>query len=160
MILGMALRALALIGLHMTLRVGLGLGAFAPDLLTLAVLVTARRVGLPAATLVGLGAGLLVDSLNELSFGAAAFALSVIGALGSASRDYFVGDSRVFVVLYVVLGVAARDALAWLVTSPELRGSVVQALLLQGSLDALYVALVALVLWPILMPAAPEWKGV
>jgi hypothetical protein len=36
----------------------------------------------------------------------------------------------------------------------------VQALLLQGSLDALYVALVALVLWPILMPAAPEWKGV
>lgn len=160
MVLGIVVRALALIVLHLTLRVGLSLGSFAPDLLTLAVLVTARRVTLPVAASVGLGAGLLVDSLSELSFGAAAFALSMVGAIGSASRDYFVGDSRLFVVLYVTLGVATRDALAWLVTSPELRGPAAQAVLVQGSVDALYVAAVAVALWPLLMPAAPEWRGV
>lgn len=160
MTLGIVLRTVVLVLLHLTLSVGLGLGAYTPDLMTLAVLLVARRVEPTAGALTGLGAGLLIDALNELSFGTAAVAMSVVGALGSMSRDFFVGDSRLFVVLYVGLGSWVADLLVWTLSAAELRGPAGRTLLVQAPLEAVYLALFAVLTWPLLNPPEPEWKVV
>ncbi len=129
--------------LHLFLHVGLGLGAVAPDLLTVALLLLAREVKVGVAAGTGFGLGLLEDALSVLSFGANAVAMSVTGALGALTRDLFVGDSLIFLVSYFALGKWLRDLLHWLVVGQDLRQSFVDQMLVQGSLAALYAAAVA-----------------
>ncbi|RMH21225.1 MAG: hypothetical protein D6701_02715 [Gemmatimonadetes bacterium] len=138
----------ALAVLHFVLHVGFSLGAVAPDLLTVALLVAAREVRMGTAAGLGLLFGLLEDAYSVLSFGANAFALTVVGAAGARTRDLFVGDSLLFALSYMFFGTWARQALHWMVVGADVRAPFVQTVLLGAPLEAAYAAVVgAVVLW-------------
>ncbi|MEX0856427.1 MAG: rod shape-determining protein MreD [Gemmatimonadota bacterium] len=125
--------------LHFLLHVGLGLGPWAPDLLTVGLLVLAREVRPSVAAGAGFVFGLLEDAFSILAFGTNTVALTVVGILGARSRDLFVGESLVFLVSYLALGVWLRYALQWLVSGSALRGPAAE-LLFQAPLAAVYSA--------------------
>jgi rod shape-determining protein MreD len=134
---------------HLILHVALGLDAAAPDLITGAVLLSARTLGGSAAAAVGLGLGVLADALSLTTFGAQALVNTVIGFLGARSRDLFEGDSLLFVGVYIFLGKWLRDSLYFVLTRsahPEPWG----VLLTATPLAAVYAAfgiMVALTLY-------------
>ena len=132
--------------LHFVLHVGLGIGRAAPDLLTIALLLVAREVGVGSAAGVGLFFGLLEDSLSVLAFGANTVTMTMLGILGALTRDLFVGDSRFFIVSYLFLGKLSRDFGHWVLVGEELRQPFTQEVLVAGGLAALYVAAIGLAL--------------
>ena len=139
--------ALSLAFLHFLLHVGFGLGAWAPDLLTVGLLMLAREVRIGVAAGVGFALGLLEDAFSILAFGANAVALTIVGILGARSRDLFVGESLTFLVSYLGLGTWLRFALQWLVGGEGgPRAPAAQVLLVQAPVAALYAAGVGIVL--------------
>jgi cell shape-determining protein MreD len=124
--------------------VGLGIGRGAPDLLTVALLLSAREVGVGSAAGIGLFFGLLEDSLSVLAFGANTVTMTALGMLGALTRDLFVGDSRLFVVSYLFLGKLARDFGHWVLVGEELRQPFAEQVLVQGGLASFYVAAIGL----------------
>jgi rod shape-determining protein MreD len=140
--------------LHLLLHVGLGLGGWGPDLLTVGLLILAREVRMGTAAGVGFFFGLLEDAFSVLAFGANAFALTVVGAVGARSRDLFVGESLIFLVSYIVVGTWLRFALHWLASGSGLRPEAGQALLVDAPVAALFAAAVGILLlrttgaWP------------
>lgn len=136
----------ALFVVHFLLHVGLGLGASAPDLLTVALLIAAREVGVGTAAGIGLLFGLLEDSLSVLSFGANGLALALIGTAGAATRDLFVGDSLIFRVSYFVAGKFLRDLIRWLATAEALRPAFLDQVVVHGLLGGVYAAATAIVI--------------
>lgn len=133
-----------LIVLHFLLRVGLGIGEAAPDLLVVALLLMSRETGLGVAAGMGFALGLLEDALSILAFGANSVALTVLGILGGTTRDLFVGDSLFFLVSYFVLGKLARDVLSWVLMGAALRGPFVADALLGGLVAGVYAAVVGI----------------
>lgn len=131
--------------LHFLLHVGLGLGVEAPDLLTVALLLAAREVGVGTAAGTGLVFGLLEDALSVLSFGANAVAMSLVGLLGAVTRDLFVGDSLFFLVSYFVAGKFVRDLVHWAVMGEAVRQPFVDQVLMQGIIGGFYAAAVGIV---------------
>ena len=93
-----------LVVLHFALHVGLGWGAVAPDLIIVAALLAARRMQAPWAAGLGLGLGLMQDALSYTAFGASGIIMCVLCYLGSRSRDFFEGDSILFLAVYLFLG--------------------------------------------------------
>ncbi len=132
--------------LHFLLHVGFGLGARAPDLLTVGLLVLARELRTGAAAGAGFTLGLLEDAFSILAFGANAVVLTVVGILGSRSRDLFVGDSLVFLASYLALGTWVRFALHWVVAGEEVRGDATRVLLLEAPVAGVYAAAVGMAL--------------
>ena len=135
----------ALVFLHFLLHVGLGYGRGAPDLLTIALLLAAREVGLGTAAALGLFLGLLEDALSVLAFGANAVAMTVIGILGALTRDLFVGDSRLFAVSYFFVGKWMRDFLHWVMVGDSLRQPFLDQVIVQGFTASVYAAIVGLI---------------
>lgn len=129
-----------LVVLHFVLHLSFGLGVSAPDLLTVAVLLGARQLTGGRAAAYGFALGLLEDAVSLSAFGAAAVTQTVIGYLGARSRDLFVGDSILFLAVYLLLGKWARDALYYGVAEVVRRGDPVGALLLTAPVAALYAA--------------------
>ena len=130
---------------HFFLHIGLGLGDSAPDLLTIALLLGVRRVRGPTAAVLGLGLGLLQDSLAVTSFGADALALTVLGYMGARSRDLFEGDSLLFVAAYLFLGKWLHDLFYWGLAGETARPDFVSELLMRSPVQALYAAAVGVV---------------
>lgn len=108
---GFSIFIVVLVLVHLLLHVGLGIGESAPDLMTVAVLLAARRMPATTAALLGLLFGVLEDALALVSFGASAVAFSTIALVGARSRDLFEGDSLLFVAVYLFLGKVLRDAI-------------------------------------------------
>lgn len=131
---------IVLVMLHFVLHLTFGLTVWAPDLLTLAVLLAARQLTGGVAAGVGFGLGLLEDAVSLGAFGAAAIAQTVVGYLGARSRDLFVGDSVLFLMFYFFLGAWLQDVLYYAITPAIRRGEPVEALFIQAPLQALYVA--------------------
>lgn len=134
-----------LVIVHFVLHLSLGLGLWAPDLITLAVLLGARQLPSGGAAGLGFALGLLEDSVSLGAFGAAAITQTVVGFLGARSRDLFVGESLLFLSLYLFLGAWVQDALYYGVAQAVRRGDAVEALLLHAPLEALYVAVAGVV---------------
>lgn len=131
--------------LHFLLHLGLGLGAAAPDLLTVTVLLAARRLpGAPAAGL-GLGLGLLQDALSLQSFGAEAVAQTLLGFAGARSRDFFVGESFLFVAGYLFLGKWIHDIVFFLLAHAGTGAEALSRLLIQAPLAGVYAAVSGIV---------------
>lgn len=141
--------------LHFFLHVGLGLGPVAPDLLTVALLLAAREVGVGVAAGTGFAFGLLEDALSVLSFGANTVAMTLVGALGAFTRDLFVGDSLVFLVSYFMAGEWLRDLVHWMMVSEGLRRGFVDQVLVQGVVGGVYAAVVGI----FVMVVAGLWRG-
>lgn len=135
-----------LIGLHLLLHVGFGIGPAAPDLLLVALLVAARELRVGAAAGLGFVLGLLEDALSVLGFGAHALTLSVLGIAGATTRELFVGDSWLFVVSYFFVGKWLRDALHWVLVGEELRRPFMEQLMVQGLTGAAYATVVGVAL--------------
>lgn len=138
--------ALALVALHFLLHVSFGLEGAAPDLLTLALLLVARKTGTGLAAALGFFMGLLEDAFSVLAFGASALAMTVVGILGARTRELFVGDSAVFLAAYLTMGKLLKDLIYWAVAGDTVREPFVKDVVLDGSLGAIYVAAVGLVL--------------
>lgn len=136
-----------LIALHLMLRVGLGLTEWAPDLLTVALLLTARRVPAGWAAGVGLAMGLIRDAVNLTTFGSDAIVMTVLGFIGGRTRDYFVGDSTFFLAIYLFLGKWLHDALYFLIGGAFGVRDPVSSLLVEAPLAAAYTAVAGLVAW-------------
>jgi len=135
--------------LHLTLRVGFGLGDTTPDLMLLSLLIISREVAFGMAAGVGLALGLLEDALAVLSFGATAVTFAVVGAIGAATREVFLGDSPWFGFSFVFLGKLSRDLLHWVLVGPDLREPFVQTVVIDGGIAAVYVALVGGILFAV-----------
>lgn len=129
---------------HLLLHVTFGIGRGAPDLLTLALLLGARRVSGGGAAALGLGLGLLQDSLSALAFGAASATYAVLGLAGSRTRDLFVGDSALFMALYLFAGKWLHDILYMVLADSVRSGEVVYAVLVDAPIGALYMTGVGL----------------
>jgi len=106
---------LTLVVLYFFLHLALGFGTAVPDLLTVALLLAARQVRAGAAAAMGFVLGLLRDSLSLVAFGADTITLTLLGYLGSRSRDFFVGDSLLFVAIYLTVGKLLHDAIYTLI---------------------------------------------
>lgn len=132
--------------LHFLFRVGFGAGAFAPDLLILAVLLVAREVRLGRAAFVGFGLGILEDAFSILAFGANALTFTLLAVAGARTRDLFVGESARFFAGYLVVGTWLRHALHWLTAGEQARGPAGQVLLVEAPLASIYVAVAGLLL--------------
>jgi rod shape-determining protein MreD len=129
-----------LVVLHFLLHVGFGLGRVAPDLLTLALLLAARETNLGLGGALGFLFGLFEDAFSVLAFGASTLAMTVVGILGARTRDLFVGDSLLFLFVYLILGKLLRDFIFWLAAGEIMRGPFVNAILIDGVIGAVYVA--------------------
>lgn len=135
----------ALAFLHFLLHLGFGLGREAPDLLTVALLVAARRTGVGWGAGLGFAFGLLEDAFSVLAFGTSAVAMTVVGALAASTRDLFVGESPLFFVVYLIAGKWLRDLVRWTVGGDLVREPFVHEMIVQSGLAALYAAAVGLV---------------
>ena len=131
--------------LHFLLHLGFGLGRIAPDLLTIALLVAAREVGMGTAGGIGTFFGLLEDAFSVLAFGANAMTLTVVGILGARTRDLFVGDSRLFIVSYLGVGKLLRDLIHWIVAGEAVREPFIHAMVVHTLPSAAYAAIVGIV---------------
>ena len=129
-----------LVVLHFVLHLSFGLGVRAPDLLTVAVLLGGRQLSGGRGAGFGFLLGLLEDAVSVSAFGAAAVTQTVIGYLAARSRDLFVGDSLLFLGLYLFLGKWLRDALYYGVAAVVRRGDAIGALLLTAPVAAAYTA--------------------
>jgi rod shape-determining protein MreD len=134
-----------LVLLHFGLHTGFGLGAVAPDLLSVALLVVAREVGTGTGAGIGFGFGLLEDAFSALAFGANAVAMTVVGALGTRTRDLFVGDSIYFLPSYFFAGKWLKDLVYWMAAGDAVRGPFVQEILVESPVAAVYAAVVGTV---------------
>ena len=135
-----------LVVLHFLLHVGFSMEGAAPDLLTLALLLAARETGMGWAGAFGFFFGLLEDAFSVLAFGASSLAMTVVGVLGSRTRDLFVGDSLFFLFVYFALGKLLRDSIHWVVAGEVVRGSFLTTVIFDGGIAALYMASMGLVL--------------
>lgn len=137
--------ALLLPATHFFLKVGLGFGLWAPDLLTVALLLLARELRTGKAAAIGFCFGLLEDGFSILAFGANTLTLTLLGILGARSRDLFVAESAGFFLGYLAVGSWLRYALHWVLAGGAGRESAGQVLLIQGPVAALYAAGVGVV---------------
>lgn len=131
--------------LHFVLRLGLGIGSAAPDLLTLSLLIGAREASMGGGAALGLFYGLLEDSFSILAFGGSAVAMTLVGAAGARTRDLFVGDSLIFLVSYLVLGKWVRDLIHWLVVGEGVRQPFTDAVMIQAPIAAVYMAVAGVI---------------
>ncbi|TVP75330.1 MAG: hypothetical protein EA352_08435 [Gemmatimonadales bacterium] len=142
--------------LHFLLQVGFGAGRWAPDLLTLALLLVAREMRMSSAALTGLVLGLLEDAFSILAFGANAAAMAILGVLGARSRDLFVGESVLFHLGYLFLGGWIRAILHWTFSGEGARTGFREVFLLEGPVDALWMAVAGLLVLVLVGGLRPE----
>lgn len=138
-----------LVVLYFILTLGIGLSEGVPDLLTVAVLLAARRMPGAGAAGLGLALGLVRDSVGVAAFGAGGVVLTALGYLGARTRDIFEGDSLIFTALYLFLGKWLHDVV-YALLSGGVRGGVVDLMVTDAPIAAGYAALagvVALVLY-------------
>ena len=129
-----------LVVLYFLLRVGLGMGALAPDLLVVALLLASRRLRGGQAAGLGFLLGVLDGAAHPLTMGAGAVALSILGYLGARSREPFSGDSPVLLALYLFAGKWLYDLLVYLLLMPDHLSGPLSMLVLGSPLAAAYAA--------------------
>ena len=129
-----------LAALYFVLRVGMGLGPLVPDLLTVAVLLAARRLRPGATAGLALALGVLDGAANPPVMGASALALLLVGFLGSRFRDLLAGDSPVLLFLYLFAGKWLYDIILYVVVEIVSSAGPLTSLLLESPLAALYAA--------------------
>ncbi|MGH7447194.1 MAG: hypothetical protein ACREK1_00930 [Longimicrobiales bacterium] len=133
-----------LILLHLVLRLALGLTAV-PDLIVVAALLGGRRLGGWSSALYGLLLGILADSLALVGFGATSVAFVVVCYIGSRSRNFFEGDSYLFIAFYAVVGAWLVEIIRFFAGTAVGLGLDAGYLVAGGLLNALYVAAATIV---------------
>jgi cell shape-determining protein MreD len=130
----------ALLVLHFMLRMGLGLGTLAPDLLVAAVLIAGRQMRAGGAAGLGLLLGVLEGATVPENLGVLALVLALLGFLASRSRELFADDNYLFLAGYLFSGKLLFDGLLLVLSGSAFRPGAFTALFLVSPLAALYVA--------------------
>jgi rod shape-determining protein MreD len=128
-------------------------GGRAPlDFLAIAVLFTAVRVRPGAAALIGFAAGMIVDALTPVSFGAGALAFTLVAYAASWLKAVFFADHVALTGLFVFLGKWLFDAI-YLVSGRGSRGTdLLVQLVLWSPIAAAITALIAVLLLTLFRP--------
>lgn len=129
------------------------IGGRAPiDFLAIAVLFMAVRVRPGAAALIGFTAGIIVDALNPVSFGAGAIAFTLVAYAASWLKAIFFAEHVALTGLFVFLGKWLFDAI-YLVAGREARGTdLFVQLVLWSPIAAALTALIAIMLLTLFRP--------
>jgi rod shape-determining protein MreD len=133
-----------LVLLHLVLRLALGF-TLVPDLIVVAALLGARRLGAVGASVYGLLLGILADSLAMVAFGATSVAFVVVCFFGSRSRNFFEGESYLFLAFYAFFGAWLVEAIRFVAGGAMVRGQEPMLLVTEGALVSLYTAIAAVV---------------
>ena len=140
-----------LVLLHYTLRPLLAWRA-GPDFLIIALLLVAVRVRPGFAAVVGLGLGLMADSLVLSAFGSSALAMCAIGFAAAWLKAVFFADNLVLNGLFFFLGKLTFD-IVYLFTERRIGGTeLVTELLVWSPLRAAVTAAFGLVMLALLRP--------
>ncbi|HEX6747212.1 MAG TPA: rod shape-determining protein MreD [Longimicrobium sp.] len=139
-----ALFIFVLVALHFILRVGMGLGVLAPDLLVVALLLASRRLRPGSAAGLGFLLGLLEGSANPFVFGYASLGLAVLGYAGSRSREWLAGDDPLNMVAFFFAGTLIYELLLYVMLAVGGVGGSPMALLIPALLASIYAAAVGL----------------
>jgi len=131
---------------HLFLHVGLGLGGWVPELMAVGLLLMSREMPMDRAAGLGFGLGILEDAFSILAFGSNTLAMTLLGVLSSRSRDFFLGDSVFFLLIYLALGVWLRIGFQWVFAGAGARGSLLETLGIEAPITALYAAVVGTLL--------------
>lgn len=129
------------------------IGGRAPiDFLAIAVLFTAVRVRPGAAALIGFAAGIIVDALTPISFGAGALAFTLVAYSASWLKAVFFAEHVALTGLFVFLGKWVFDAV-YLIAGRGARGTdLLVQLVLWSPIAAALTALLAVVLLTLFRP--------
>lgn len=138
--LALALLVVVLVVLHFLLRIGLGLGELAPDLVVLTLLLAAREMRAGAAAALGFVLGILEGAIIPFAMGSLAITFTLLGFLGARSRDLFSSDNLVLLALYLFVGKWLADVLVHVLSRSAFYPGGFSSLLLLSPLAALYVA--------------------
>jgi rod shape-determining protein MreD len=130
---------------HFALRPRLGDPRFAPDFLLVALLVLAIRVRPMAGAIAGFTLGLLTDAVAPSAFGAATFALTIVGYLSGWLRAVVFADNLLVTALFVLAAAWFRDAVEVLVARQLTGGALAWQLLVFSPLAAVTTAATAAV---------------
>jgi cell shape-determining protein MreD len=134
----LVLFTLLLVALHFLLRVGFGLGRFAPDLLAVATLLVGRRTTGARATMTGVVLGLIEDATGVHNLGARAIGLGLAGLAASRSRRVLTGEGLGFTPAFLFVGTWVSLLVTWLVRRPIIEPAT--HLILAYPLDAAWAA--------------------
>jgi rod shape-determining protein MreD len=131
------------------------------DFLVIALLLVAVRVRPGSAALIGCLAGLVVDALSPLGFGAGAMAGTLVGFAASWSKSIFFADQMLLHGLFFVAGKLAMDLLYLTFEGRLAGGALVMQFVTWTPLSALATALVGVTLLllvrPLLDPSERRW---
>ncbi|MFH1499435.1 MAG: rod shape-determining protein MreD [Verrucomicrobiota bacterium] len=133
-----------LVAAHFAVRPALGDPRFAPDLVLVALLFFAIRVRPMAGTIAGFLVGLVTDAVAPTAFGAAAFALTIVGYLAGWLKAIVFADNLLVNALFVFVAAWVRDAILVLVAHQLQGGSLAWQLLAISPLAAASTAAAAL----------------
>lgn len=111
-----ALLLFLLVSLHFTLRPLWVSWQVAPDFLVCALLLAARSLRVGVAASLGFLLGLLEDAVAITNFGVGSLVFTVVAALGSWSRDVFLGDEPLFIAAYLFVGKWGVDVAVLILT--------------------------------------------
>jgi len=109
-----------------------------------ALLLASRRLRPGGAAGLGFVLGVLEGSANPTVFGAASLALSIVGYLGSRSREWLAGDDPVTMVAYFFVGTLLYEALLYVLLAVMGAGGSAMALAIPALFASLYAAAVGL----------------
>jgi len=144
---GLAVTVFVLGFLHFALAPLFDSWYFSPNLLVCAVLIAARELRPGAASAVGFVLGLLEDSMAVSYFGLATILLTLLGFVGSLTRDLFLGEERLFMGTYLFVGTWVYEAASYLLMGAA--GDPLSYLLLKAPLDAMATGIVGYLTVPI-----------
>lgn len=140
---------LLLVALHFVLRPRFAPSRFAPDLVLVALLFLAIRTRPAVGAVAGFVVGLLSDAVVPSTFGAGAFALTIVGFAAGWLKALVFADNLLVNALIVFVASWVRDILQ-VAASNQLRGGALGLQLLvvspAAALSTAAAALVALLL--------------
>jgi rod shape-determining protein MreD len=148
---GLVVAVLVLTFLHFALRPVFDSWVAAPNLLVCAVLVAARELRPGNAAVVGFALGLLEDAMAVSFFGLATVLLVLLGYLGSMTRDFFLGEERLFMGTYLFVGTWVYGVASYLLMGGG--GDAASYIFLQAPLDALATGIVGYLALPLVRMA-------
>lgn len=134
-----------LLAAHLWLRPRLFHDRFAPDFVLVALLFFAIRSRPGAGAVAGFVVGLLTDAVAPTTFGAATFALTIIGYAAGWLKAVVFPDNLLVTAIFVFAASWLRDLLELVVSSSLRSGSLVSQLLWLSPASALSTAAAALV---------------
>jgi rod shape-determining protein MreD len=132
-----------LVAAHFALRPRLGDPRYAPDFALVALLFFAIRVRPMAGTVAGFLVGLVTDAVAPTAFGAATFALTVVGYAAGWLKAVVFTDNLLVTAVFVFAAAWVRDVIEVLVGRQLQGGALAWQLLAVSPLAALSTAAAA-----------------